>query len=93
MPAQDDQQSQGADRHVDVSDTTAEVQPPDPFQEPPNSTVGDWFGQEVDRDAAAAEQALAEAGGDETRAAEIFEEKRPEHESEKWDVPQSQRPT
>ena len=69
------------------------MQPPDPFEEPPNSTVDDWFGQETERDEAAAEQALAEAGGDETRAEEIFAEKRPEHESEQWSVPPSQRPT
>jgi len=92
MPGQDQQQSSGDDRSVDVSDTTAEVQPPDPFQEPPNSTVGDWFGQEADKDAAAAEQALAEAGGDAAKAEKIFEEKRPEHESEQWSVPPTERP-
>lgn len=90
MPGQDQDQGAG-DRRVDVSDTTAEVQPPDPYTEPPNSTVGDWFGQEADRDAAAAEKALQDAGGDAGRAAEIFEQQRPEHESEKWNVPPAER--
>jgi hypothetical protein len=79
-------------RRVDVSDTTAEVQPPDPYTEPPNSTVDDWFGQEAERDAEVADQAMAEAGGDASTAEKIFEEKRPEHESEKWSVPPSSRP-
>jgi hypothetical protein len=30
--------------------TSKEVQPPDPYIEPPNSTVDDWFGQRVERD-------------------------------------------
>jgi hypothetical protein len=92
MAEQDQQQSGGDDRRVDVSDTTAEVQPPDPFQEPPNSTVDDWFGQEADRDAKAAEQALAQAGGDPQKAEEIFEQARPAHESEQFSVPDAERP-
>ena len=31
--------------------TTEEVQPEDPYVEPPNSTVDDWFGQRVQHDA------------------------------------------
>jgi hypothetical protein len=92
MAGQDEQQGTRSERRVDVSETSAEVQPPDPFQEPPNSTVGDWFGQEADRDADAAEKALAEAGGDAGRAEQIFAEERPEHESEKWSVPPAERP-
>lgn len=92
MAGQDEQQSARDERRVDVSETSAEVQPPDPFEEPPNSTVGDWFGQEADRDAAAAEKALAEAGGDPERAEQLFEQERPAHESEQWSVPPSERP-
>ena len=89
--AEQDQEQTG-ERRVDVSDTTAEVQPPDPFTEPPNSTVGDWFGQEADRDEKAAEEALAAAGGDAAKAEKIFEEKRPAHDSEQWSVPPADRP-
>lgn len=92
MPGQDDTQDRDRSSQVDVSDTTAEVQPNDPFTEPPNSTVDDWFGQEADRDAHAAEQALAQAGGDAAQAEQIFEESRPGHESEQWSVPPSERP-
>ena len=38
-----------------------------------NSTVDDWFAQDVERDRATAEEALRESGGDATRAEEIFE--------------------
>ena len=31
--------------------TSARVQPDDPYTEPPNSTVDDWLGQRVERDA------------------------------------------
>ena len=92
MAGQDEQQGKRGDSRVDVSDTTAQVQPPDAFQEPPNSTVDDWFGQEADRDAEAAEKALAEAGGDPARAEQIFEQQRPAHESQQWSVPPAERP-
>jgi hypothetical protein len=41
----------------------------DPYQEPENSTVDDWFGQDAKRDAEIADKAVEEAGGD-TKAAE-----------------------
>ncbi len=65
----------------------------DPYTEPSNSTVDDWHGQEVDRDTAAAEEALLLAGGDEAKAEELFEEIKPEHPSDEFKVPQEQRPT
>lgn len=35
-----------------VADRTSErIQPEDPYTEPPNSTVDDWFGQRVEHDA------------------------------------------
>ena len=64
----------------------------DPHQEPENSTVDDWFGQDVERDAADAERALQEAGGDADRAEQLFEEHRRPHESEKFNVPAEDRP-
>jgi hypothetical protein len=45
----------------------------DPYREPDNSTVDDWFGQSVERDADLAEALVAETG-DEEQAAERFEE-------------------
>jgi hypothetical protein len=64
----------------------------DPYTEPANSTVEDWHGQEVDRDVEAADEALAAAGGDETRAEELFEQARPDHPSDDFKVPEEQRP-
>jgi hypothetical protein len=43
--------------------------------EPDNSTVDDWFGQNVARDQDVADEALAEAGGDADEAEQIFEER------------------
>jgi hypothetical protein len=43
--------------------------------EPDNSTVDDWFGQQVAEDAEVADDAVAEAGGDMSRAQEIFDER------------------
>jgi len=45
------------------------------IQEPENSTVDDWFGQNAARDADVADQAMAEAGGDEAKAEEIYDER------------------
>ena len=61
--------------------------------EPENSTVSDWFGQETERDAAAAEAAMEQAQGDPAEAEKIFESTRPEHESEQYKVPESERPS
>lgn len=61
--------------------------------EPENSTVTDWFGQETERDAAAADAAMEQAGGDTAEAERIFEENRPTHESEQFKVPESERPS
>ena len=64
-----------------------------PIREPANSTVDDWHGQEIERDTAAAEEAMREAGGDEELAEQIFEQTRPVHPSEQWKVPEDERPT
>lgn len=65
----------------------------EPIREPDNSTVDDWLGQEVDRDMDRAEQALAEAGGDEARAERLFAERSAGNEPEAVpSVPPDQRP-
>lgn len=43
--------------------------------EPENSTVDDWFGQNVARDQDVADEAMADAGGDPGQAEELFEER------------------
>lgn len=63
----------------------------DVIVEPPNSTVDDWFGQDVERDTETAEQAVRDAGGDEHRAEELFEERRGPHAREEFDVPSEAR--
>jgi hypothetical protein len=48
----DDQHDRDRASLEQIADRTSErVQPDDPFTEPPNSTVDDWLGQRVDRDA------------------------------------------
>lgn len=64
----------------------------DPFVEPGNSTVDDWFGQDVERETADAERAMREAGGDADRAEEIFEANRKPHHRDEFDVPADERP-
>jgi hypothetical protein len=44
------------------------------IEEPPNSTVDDWFGQNVARDQEVADRAVDEAGGDVDEAEERFEQ-------------------
>lgn len=68
-PTPDRESDQRDDRDAleQIADRTSErVQPDDPYTEPPNSTVDDWFGQRVERDA----EQLDEAGSDETRSDE-----------------------
>lgn len=59
------------------------------IEEPPNSTVDDWYGQRVDRDAERAER-IAEETDDpeeaERRFEEVSEDERPE------DLPTEERP-
>jgi len=61
--------------------------------EPDNSTVDDWFGQDVERDRATADEALRKAGGDEDRAEAIFEAEREPHRGDRYNVPADERPT
>jgi hypothetical protein len=44
------------------------------IQEPENSTVDDWFGQNVARDQELADRLVDEEGGDQEAAEERFEE-------------------
>jgi hypothetical protein len=46
----------------------------DPHVEPPNSTVDDWLGQRVERDAELADRLMRDTGGDEAQAQRLFEE-------------------
>lgn len=54
------------DLHDVAEETSRRIQPHDPYTEPPNSTVDDWFGQRVARDMEAAdtrdEEEAAERG-------------------------------
>ena len=45
----------------------------DVIREPDNSVVNDWLGQRVARDEDRAEEALAQAGGDEREAERMFD--------------------
>jgi hypothetical protein len=45
----------------------------DAIVEAPNSTVNDWHGQVEQRQEELADEALADAGGDEGKAEELFE--------------------
>ena len=44
------------------------------IEEPENSTVDDWFGQNVARDQEVADRLVAEEGGDQEAAAERFDD-------------------
>lgn len=46
----------------------------DEIKEPANSTVDDWFGQNVARDQDLADELVAEEGGDTDAAEERFED-------------------
>jgi hypothetical protein len=46
----------------------------DPHQEPANSTVNDWMGQEVNEDMDKADRLVQESGGDLAKAEERFEQ-------------------
>ena len=63
----------------------------DPLTEPPNSTVDDWHGQEVQRDTDAADRAVESADGDMEQAERIFEEQRPDHPSDEFKVDATER--
>jgi hypothetical protein len=47
---------------------------PEQIREPDNSTVDDWFGQNVARDQDLADRLVDEEDGDETAAEERFED-------------------
>lgn len=49
----------------------------DPYQEPENSTVDDWQGQEVSADEERIDETLEETGGDVKAAKRRFEEESP----------------
>jgi len=47
----------------------------DPHEEPENSTVDNWMGQEVNKDAELADEVMREKGGDESEAEKAFNER------------------
>ncbi len=49
--------------------------PEEEVREPENSTVDDWFGQNVARDQDVADTAMDEAGGDSQRAEQLYEQR------------------
>ncbi len=52
----------------------AKDNPDGSIEEPENSTVDDWFGQNAARDAELADELVAEEGGDQAAAEERFEQ-------------------
>ena len=52
------------------------------INEPSNSTVNDWMGQEVNRDQELADKVMQEAGGDEAKAEKLFDERSAKNEPE-----------
>ena len=54
-----------------MADTDRE---PDPYREPEHSTVENWHGQRVERDAELADELVADANGDEEVAEARFAE-------------------
>lgn len=75
-----------------MSDTGADNRETDgSITEGPDSVVDDWHAQDVERDREAAEEAVRRAEGDEAEAAEIFEQIRPEHLGDQFDVPADER--
>jgi hypothetical protein len=47
---------------------------PDPYTEPPNSTVEDWHGQDLARGQELADEVMAESGGDQAEAERRFDD-------------------
>jgi hypothetical protein len=61
----------------------------DPHTEPENSTVNDWMGQEVNKDAELVDQLVEESGGDEAAAEAKFEERSAGAEPDPQNVPRA----
>jgi hypothetical protein len=61
----------------------------DPHQEPENSTVDNWMGQEVDKDADLAERLVEESGGDMQEAERKFEQQSEGAQPDPGEVPRA----
>jgi hypothetical protein len=61
------------------------------IEEPPNSTVDDWLGQQVDQDAELVDELVDETGGDLDEAERRFEER--SHEDRPDRLPTEERRT
>lgn len=57
MTGTPDRDDRERELHETAERTSERIQPADPYTEPPNSTVDDWFGQRVERDSERAERA------------------------------------
>lgn len=68
------------------------VEPDGTIVEPESGTVDDWRSQDIERDKEAAEEALRKAGGNPDKAEELFEQDRPPHRGDRFDVPADERP-
>lgn len=55
--------SDSDDPQTIAEETSRRVQPDNPYVEPPNSTVDDWFGQRVQHDADVVDEILDQADG------------------------------
>jgi hypothetical protein len=62
-----------------------------PIEEPPNSTVDDWIGQQVDADEEVVDELLEETGGDVEEAEKRFPER--SHEDRPDRLPTEERRT
>jgi hypothetical protein len=62
-----------------------------PVEEPPNSTVDDWLGQQVDQDSELVDELMEETGGDVDEAERRFEER--SHEDRPDRLPTDERRT
>lgn len=61
----------------------------DPHNEPENSTVDDWMGQEVNKDMDLADKVVEESGGDMAAAEEKFNEQSAGAEPDAGNVPRA----
>lgn len=50
MTGTQDRDEREQELHETAERTSKRIQPDDPYTEPPNSTVDDWFGQRVEHD-------------------------------------------
>ena len=72
-------------------ETTRDNSGGQPVEQPPNSTVDDWLGQQVDEDSDLVDELMEETGGDVDEAERRFEER--SHEDRPDRLPTDERRT